>query len=229
MRLSTIKVAGADALRVLDERRARYPETREYPFLIGDAEDLNHLKEYMEYFDGEAPRDPATILLAASNIDPAAWVEERRAENEGNDYAIDENFVGSWPDEEVEKVMIHLHQDILTGEIHPEVYQGLAIVDEPWQLLAVLGYGDWNLCPPPEVHAAFHRAWFGKYGAEIVGVSNDVVECLVKSPPRDREAAMQLAREQYWYCPDIVEQGCGTISRLAATLLDSPHWYFWWD
>ena len=28
---------------------------------------------------------------------------------------------------------------------------------------------------------------------------------------------------------DIVEQGCGSVSYLAATLINSPYWYFWWD
>jgi hypothetical protein len=28
---------------------------------------------------------------------------------------------------------------------------------------------------------------------------------------------------------DIVDQGCESISNLAATLLNSPYWYFWWD
>lgn len=103
------------------------------------------------------------------------------------------------------------------------------VVDEPWQLPAALGFGGGNECPPPEVHAAFHRAWFDKYGAEIVGVSCDAVECFVKNPPRDREAAMSLAWEQYWYCSDIVNQGCESISRLAAELLDTSSWGFWWD
>ncbi|MBL8817724.1 MAG: DUF4253 domain-containing protein [Planctomyces sp.] len=28
---------------------------------------------------------------------------------------------------------------------------------------------------------------------------------------------------------DIVEQGCESISNLAATLVNSGYWYFWWD
>ena len=95
-------------------------------------------------------------------------------------------LVGEWPDGEVEKAEIGLQKDVVTREIKPEVHLGLAIIDEPWQLPAVLNFGDWNDCPPPEVHAAFHRDWLRKYGAEITGVSNDVVECVVKNPPRDR-------------------------------------------
>jgi hypothetical protein len=60
-------------------------------------------------------------------------------------------------------------------------------------------------------------------------MSGDVVECVVTKPPTDRNAATNLAWEQYWYCVDIVEQGCESVSNLAATLLNSPYWYFWWD
>ena len=40
---------------------------------------------------------------------------------------------------------------------------------------------------------------------------------------------MELAEEQFAYCPDIVHQGVGTISALASMLLDGTAWYFWWD
>jgi len=68
-----------------------------------------------------------------------------------------------------------------------------------------------------------------EYGAQITGVSGEVIECIVSNPPRDQAAAIELAWQQYWYCDDIVEQGCESISNLAATLLNSPYWYFWWD
>jgi hypothetical protein len=40
---------------------------------------------------------------------------------------------------------------------------------------------------------------------------------------------MAVAREQYAYCPDIVDQGVGSIGELAAEHVCSPSWYFWWD
>jgi hypothetical protein len=93
----------------------------------------------------------------------------------------------------------------------------------------MLKYGAWNECPGPEVHCAFHREWQERFGAEITGMSDDVVECAVKNPPIDRKAAVVLAWEQYWYCSDIVDQECESVSKLAATLINSPYWYFWWD
>ena len=48
-------------------------------------------------------------------------------------------------------------------------------------------------------------------------------------PPTTRSAAYQLAWEQYIYCSDIVIQGTQTLSNLAASLLNAPIWFFWWD
>jgi hypothetical protein len=92
-----------------------------------------------------------------------------------------------------------------------------------------LKYGAWNECPQPEVHCAFHREWESRWRAQITGMSGDVVECLVLKPPSKKDEAVRLAWEQYWYCPDIVEQGCGSVAELAATLLNSAYWFFWWD
>jgi hypothetical protein len=44
-----------------------------------------------------------------------------------------------------------------------------------------------------------------------------------------REEALDLAREQYLYCADIVDQGTGSLSLLAANLMVDPWWFFWWD
>jgi len=38
-----------------------------------------------------------------------------------------------------------------------------------------------------------------------------------------------LAREQYAYCNDLVDQGTESVAALAAGLLDGTVWYFWWD
>ena len=51
----------------------------------------------------------------------------------------------------------------------------------------------------------------------------------VERPVTDREAALALAREAYRYCPDSVEQGAGTLQALAASLVGSEVWLFWWD
>jgi hypothetical protein len=73
------------------------------------------------------------------------------------------------------------------------------------------------------------RYWKERYGAEIVSLSGDVIECAVQKPPRTIEDSIELAWEQYWYCSDIVDQGTQTIMNLAAGLMNSDYWFFWWD
>lgn len=37
------------------------------------------------------------------------------------------------------------------------------------------------------------------------------------------------AERMYDFCPDIVDQGCGSVELLAETLADSDNLFFWWD
>lgn len=224
MELSTIKAPGADALRLLEEHRSQYPTTGRYPFLIGDAEEMERMMETA----GFHAKDASAIIRDSFDITVADWIKGRRGEAEEYEFSAEETL-GEWPDETAEKGSISLHKDTLTDKIKPEVFIGLATIEMPWQLPAIVKYGSWNDCPEPEVHCAFHHHWQGKYGAEITGMSGDVVECKVARPPRDRKAALELAWEQYWYCGDIVDQGCGSVANLAAALMDSPYWFFWWD
>jgi hypothetical protein len=57
----------------------------------------------------------------------------------------------------------------------------------------------------------------------------DTFELHVSRPPSSREAAMELAEEQYGFCSDIVDQGVESLEALAATLFDGHIWFFWWD
>jgi hypothetical protein len=224
MRFTTIKIPGTGAIRVLNEHRSRYPATGQYPFLIGDVEELERLQEMTEFNE----QDPVDITRGSLEINAIKWIAGRRAEAEDYGYGSADSE-GDWPGEIPDKGSVGLHKDVLTKEIKREVYLGIAAIEKPWHLPAVLRYRAWNECPEAEVHCAFHRAWGADYGAEITGMSGDVVECAVARPPMTREAVIKLAWEQYWYCADIVDQGCGTVANLAATLLNSNYWYFWWD
>ncbi len=221
---TTSKTTGEAAIESLMQQRGTYPQTGDYPFLIGDANELERLQEAAEYNEQSVDE----ILGEAARFDVGAWLTARRAEAEEYKFSEDE-VLGDWPGDIPQKGAISLHCDILTGELRPEVYLGSAKIAQPWHLPAALKYGGWNDCPDPVVHCAMHQYWQKEFGAEIVGVSGDVIECVVKNPPRDQEAAIKLAWQQYWYCTDIVDQGCETIANLAATLLNAEVWYFWWD
>lgn len=197
MDVMTLKIRGDDAIRLLNEHRSRYRSTGLYPFLIGDAEDLERVEEAVDFHE----QDAAAIITASLEIEPAQWFADRQREAEKYEFSADETL-GEWPGEALDKGSIMLHKHLTSGKVKREVFIGLARIEEPWHLPAVVKFGSWNACPAPEEHFALHREWQETYGAEITGMSGDVVECVVRKPPVDRDAATLLAWQQYWYCED---------------------------
>ena len=246
MKFTSIMVPGVDVIRVLHQYRSEYAKTGQFPFLIGDEETL----DYIKYCVNDNTYDPSEMIRESLDFDIHKWLEEQLREAESDEFSAVEKL-GVWKVSTSNRIRIflfnaveklgvfpsgikgqnslRLHKDILTGKIFPEVCLGLAKIDQPWHLPAVIGYGGCNMCPEPVIQSAFFRYWQEKYGAEIAGVSDDTVECFVRRRPWTRKAAIELAWEQYWYCNDIVDQGCDTISELAADLMVSPDWFFWWD
>jgi Domain of unknown function (DUF4253) len=218
--LEIITTTGQDALAELERLRAKAKTTGAYPILFGEAEEFERIEECME-----DDFDAAQILKASESIVLPDWFQTR-AESEPELYQTDE---GDWPDECEGEIGIITHLDIASLKPHKEVVIGLLKIPSAWEAFAKVNWGGWNDCPFPQEHCAVHRYWASKYGAEVVSITSDIVQCAVASPPTEREAALQLAQEQYIYCYDIVEQGTQTIAALAAGLVNSKHWYFWWD
>lgn len=224
MTFKTIEVPGENAVATLNEYRVKYQSGQEYPFIIGDENDLEMIQETLE----ARSEEPAAIIKASYGVNLDAWIADQKREME--EYGLDTvKLLGQWPGESPSKGEILLHKDIVTGRLKPSVTIGLVKIEEPWQLPAAIEYGGWNACPEPKVQCAFHRLWMKEFGAQITGASGDIIECTVANPPTDPESAVELAWQQYWYCADIVDQGTETINNLAATLINSHYWYFWWD
>lgn len=98
------------------------------------------------------------------------------------------------------------------------------------EALAALGFGNWNACPPPAEHVAILRYWNRRFGVQLRAMAHDILELDVANPPTRFADAVALAREQYAYAGDIVMQAeHDTIGTLAAALVGSAHWHFWWD
>lgn len=65
-----------------------------------------------------------------------------------------------------------------------------------------------------------------KYSLDLIGASGDWCEFVIKQEPDSWQA---LAQEAYKICPDIVEQGTGTVKALEDELKRTGTLYFWWD
>jgi hypothetical protein len=65
-----------------------------------------------------------------------------------------------------------------------------------------------------------------KYSLELIGASGDWCEFIIHKEPNDWN---KFAEEVYTICPDVVEQGAGSISKLAETIKTTKRLYLWWD
>lgn len=218
-RPQVLKIPGKSALVELERHREQYSATGLYPILFGDADDFGRINNDLEKFD------PAETLAESRLVDAEEWFRQQPLNNPEL-YQFEE---GDWPAWNANPTGIITHLDLLTNKPLKEVFLGLLEIQTPWEAFAHLNWGSWNDCPAPAEHCAIHRYWAAKYGAEVVSITGDIVQCTVARPPVDRSASLLLARQQYIYCYDIVDQGTQTIAALAAELLNSNTWYFWWD
>lgn len=190
------------------------------PVLLGDREGLVAAAESISLTEESFEE----LVAHGLELNVEEWIEQRfRGDPEY--YVMDETRTGTAAP--IESLMAAC--DFVTGRPLKEVHIGLIPVESPYLVPAYLKAGGWNDCPPSSVHTALFRRWFERYGAIVRSVSNDIIEFEVARPPESYEAALQLAREQFAYCPDIVHQGVGTIGDLADSLNGSRYWYFWWD
>jgi len=213
-----IAVKGVDALKRVEKLRKDGGIT---PVILGSEESVELLEENLE----SNTQTPEQIIAASEKISFPQWFHDRVAEDA--EYYVEPR--GEWPGKGAQKVQITSHLNLLTGKPYKEVYIALIPTPISWQVPAYLKAGGWNECPNPEEHTAVFKRWEERYGCKVACVTGDVIEMTVENPPATRETALDLALEQFIYCPDIVHQGVETIENLASTLCDGKVWYFWWD
>jgi hypothetical protein len=227
-------VSGAEAIPLWRRLREAVPRTGHWPVLLGEPQDLDFHREGITDIN---PTEPQDTVRQAEQMDAGLLLRKRQAilepddleENgtdEGGDY---EPPHGYWPEGDHANDGYYIPYHYRTKEPLSEVFIGLVPTPGGWEAPAFLGFGGWNDCPPPAEHVCMMKSWHERYGAEVVGITHDIVEMAVARPPTTREAALRLAEEHYAYCYDIVDQGTQTIEGLAATLLNGTVWFFWWD
>ena len=168
---------------------------------------------------------PAVVMRDADGHSHTLSREETLAELEMSH----EPETGDWPAQPDGSPGLTVASDILKGTPLPKVYIALIPTDDWTAIPAYLHWGGWNECPVPEYHVAALRSWRDRYGVELVGLAFDTLNLTATRPPHTREDALALAKEQYVYCADIIDQGVETYSALAATLMANDWWFFWWD
>jgi len=219
---------GQGAIDLWQALREIVSETMHWPVLLGSEEEIENHRETL------ADAIPTSELLeVAQQLDGENVLLEREQQQRDDmaEFGGDEGEPdpGPWPEDAEPNDSFTLPFDILTRKPLATVAIALIPTERSWEVPAFLNFGGFNDCPSPSEHIAVMKRWKQLFGAEVVGISHDVVEMRVTKPPTDRESALELAREQYAYCIDIVEQGTQTQSKLAASLINGSAWYFWWD
>lgn len=212
---------GKDALKHLRELRHEGHDRGFQVILLGGQDDADSLSENRE----SSETSPEEYLELASHVNVDEWLKEK-ASNDPEEYPAEN---GEWPHKTPQHGSILAHLDILSRKPKEVVCLAKIRISKNWEVPAYIGMGGWNECPDAAVLTAFAKRWHEKYGAEIVSITHDIMEFSVSKPPTTKEAAIELAKEQYVFCADIVDQGVGDVFTLAATLLNSNYWYFWWD
>ncbi len=237
-RLYGLTVRGSDVITVWTTIRENLSRIGQWPVLVGEDEELKNLRERVNY------RLRAN-LQSADVIDAEDWFEKRYQQfteeieefgyRESNSSPNDEDKKfygiprGPWPKRELGNQQFMIPFCLVKRKPLPKVHLAFVPTIESWRVPALLRFGGWNECPTDDEHAAVMKYWQERFGAEVVGITNDVVEMLVKRPPSTKKEALALARQQYLYCQDIVDQGTETLEALACTLLGGSVWHFWWD
>lgn len=109
------------------------------------------------------------------------------------------------------------------------VHLGLVPARGGWEVPALLAWsaGEGLDIGGPE-HLSVLHFWHESYGAEVVAMSLDQLECLVTNPPDDARGAFELAVQHYAYCPALMDNLAPAMGALAATLF-GRHWFFDWS
>jgi hypothetical protein len=68
--------------------------------------------------------------------------------------------------------------------------------------------------------------WDKNYGLDFIGVGFDFIQAGYTTLPQNIN---EYAQELYEFCPDIVDQGVGTVEALEKEIVNSGQLYLWWD
>ena len=193
--------------------------------------DPEHDADFYE-FDLKTVTEYRKKMLSAPVKDGKAVLEEltgqRKEEAEDDDLNWEEEVLGEM-EGGYDNDRFSCYWDSDSHMTYPLILAKIP-VKNPWEIFAYLPFGNWNECPDTPELMAVAKYWFQRYGTIPAAMSHDELEFLLPAPV-SKEMAMEVATEQYGFCPDIVdqEQDDPTVGNLADVLWQSTVWYFWWD
>ncbi|MDJ0710108.1 MAG: DUF4253 domain-containing protein [Woeseiaceae bacterium] len=162
-------------------------------------ERLQGLDENWEYYDAEG------VVLLTNPDEGESTLESLRVALDSNRYAVyllDQGF-GYGPD----SIAILANTD-------------------PWFYLGTVKINGINYDIEHDDVIQRLRKWDSLYGLRIIGGGMDWLHARFDKPPKDWTT---FAHEVYEFCPDVVDQGTGSVDALALELEKMRGVYLWWD
>src|SRR3954468_4367531 len=208
--------------------RAQHTATGLWPLLLGGLDGPDDPRPWAEGevfpagMTSPADHDAATVL--------AGWW----AQNAADDEPALTPFGRQWPglsdavrpEEDPDAVADAYAEEALDQRLR----LGLAAATRGADALTVTGWnGPANHAYDTAVISAVVRSWEERFGARVVAVGFGTLALSVAAPPTTEEQALRVAAEHAAFCPDLVRQGAESLEAYAATILDRPTWWFWWD
>ena len=211
----------AKVAQVWSQLAASFPETGLWPFVIDDEYGFRGFDDYLMDVPRGRHTEVLTILRRAWN-DQFAYDDEFPDENLA---PFGRTFPGLAPATSGDRVTsIDQIVATLTGHL------GIVGVNRPADILDAVGWmGAVNIDGDPLDMTTVLRSWERRFDAYVVGLGPDTLVLAVGRPARDLATATAIAAEHYAFCPDNVDQGVGSISEYAESLVDAEQWPFWWD
>jgi len=210
-----LRVPAAQALAQWEVLRSLVSETGYWPVIGWD-------RFKQPPWEEEMVQD---ILEEGSHIDIQQWLEQ-----EETHMRIDEEDVRRHADAPPAPFDFRLPHGRFTNTLPPLVPIALVPTAHFWEAPAYLPVqgNEWD--PSNAVQVAMMKYWNERWGAELVAMAPSTVEMRVLRPPTTWEEAFTLAKEQYIYAPDVVDQWLGgNFATLVKTLRNGRVWLFWWD
>jgi hypothetical protein len=175
----------------------------------------------------QAIKDAATLL--GSQPQPLRSEAENEEVKGGVSFEV--------PQDKLEAVLRKAHTDFLAKGFYLYRYSqnfkingqpdkaGLLPTADMYSVMAAMDTNGDNYNIGTNGVIAWMKELHGDQPFVLTGIGFDYMEGHFTGPLKDPEA---LAKRMYEFCPDIVDQGTGSVSGLAREL-QNGNLYFWWD
>ncbi len=221
---------GATALQTWEALRDRHPRTGLWPVILGaDLQVVDQLTWRVSILAERAPGIPDLDDGPAAQELFVKWLNDPSADDYLND--VPRHLAKLEADEVAirERLSARPDADAVRAIAGAEVQVALVPAAGGWEIPALLAWsGAENGGIGGNEHQTVLRFWHDAYGADLVALGLEQLECLVARPPADARGAFELAVQHYAYCPALMDNLVPAMGALAATLF-GRHWVFDWS